>query len=1491
MHPLKSPCATPLPSCKVRFAESFQPRQKVLPSRFYPCLSVSIRGLISVAWPLLVLLALFLASPAGAWQMKQAPLMTQWAALVDTNAPLPEYPRPQLVRSNWMNLNGIWQFQPGATNDPVPVNQTLASQILVPYPMESAISGVMQYSEFSWYRRTFTVPAGWSGKHVILHLDAVTWRAQVYVNGQSVGIHQGGYDPISYDITAFLNGGSNELIVRVYSPEDLGGQPRGKQTLYPGGIMYTSASGLWQPAWLEPVDASGIQNIQIIPDIDHARLRLTVNPYASSGVTIIASALAGSTVISTVTGGPSTELDLPVTNATLWSPENPCLYNLQISVVHGGVTNDSVTSYFGMRKISTNIVNGVPEIYLNNQPYFGMGPLDQGYWPDGVYTAPTDAALEFDLQAEKNLGFNAVRKHEKVERQRWYYWADKLGLLVWQDMPTCNSYTGNPNPPAVDPVDFTNELSALVTNHWNSPCIIMWNVFNEGQGQQGSGNGAGQASTAALVQLVKSFDPSRLVNQASGGSYFGVGDILDNHSYPAPGNPTSGTQAPVDGEYGGIGYLVPGHLWNAGQASTADIAAPSETGIALIYDAYSDDLVNYKADGLNAAIETQTTDTENECDGLYTYDRFIKTDPTRLMLSNQKAITGKLTVTTVMPTSQVVPQTWLWTTNAPATNWYAANFNTSGWNTGLAGFGTSDPGVTPNTAWTTPGHIYLRRTFKPGSLTPQQINNLGFTLYHDEDAVLYINGVYAGTVSGYSTSYVNLPMTAQAQAAIIPNGTNVLAVSCYQTTGGQFIDVGISDQVLVANMLMAPSDAAGYWPLDATNGTVAMDASGAGDNGTVANGTWNARGKVNGCLNFNGTNTSVQINNVISNDFSLTFWVKTSQSGGTGQWYHGNGLVDGTVAAGANDFGTALCGGKFAFGVGNPDTTVFSTNTINDNAWHYCVATRMQSGGALSLYVDGILQATGSGTTNSLNAATHLKFGEIASGGGWFQGSLDEVMIYNRALGNNEVTALYASTAAALAAPTNVVVTTGNAQVNVSWNVCLFASSYTVSRSTTSGGPYTVVGTTTGTTCLDASVTNGVTYYYVVAATSTAGAGTPSAEVAAKPFILANWFRAGSITGLSGGAKVAAWTDLSGNTNNAVQSTASQQPAYVANAMNGLPVVRFNATNSDYLAFARAVQDDFTIMLVFQSTQNNQGAGTAFYQGAGLVNGDQPGVANDFGLQLNASGEVVAGTGNPDTSIAFGSAFNNGLPQVVTFERTESTGALALYVDNTLVASGTGGSDPLTAPPLLYLGAVPSGGGFLSGDLAEVLIFNVVLTNSTRIAYENALRGEYGLSPATAPATPAGLAGLPGNRQITLNWAPAIGAASYNLWRSTNNGVSYQEIATGQATTSYVDLTAVVGLTNSYEVAAVNNVAASLNSGPVGIFLPAPWLSATSSGTGFINLTWPAWANDWVLNDATNLLPPILWYPDTNAVGSNNGQFSVIIPAGSALGFFRLSSP
>ena len=1246
--------------------------------------------------------------------------------------------------------------------------------------------------------------------------------------------------------------------------------------------MYTSSSGIWQPVWVEPVDPAGVSELVIIPDVDGARLRLTVNTLATNGVSVVATVKDTGTPFLSVTSAPNTELSLAIPNAKLWSPTAPFLYDLAVSVVQNGAAVDAVTSYFGMRKISIGTVSGVKKMLLNNSVVFEMGPLDQGFWPDGIYTAPTDAALRYDIDQTIALGFNLIRKHIKVERQRWYYWADKLGVLVWQDMPSVNSYTGNPQP--IDTNQFEVELRSVVKTHWNSPAIIMWDIFNEGQGQH---------DTAALVQAVKTLDPSRLVNQASGGGYYGVGDVLDNHSYPAPGNPTSTTQAVVDGEYGGIGFQMSGHLWNPALAGGNYVGANTTGDIATIYDSFANDLIYSKANGgLSAAIYTQTTDVENECNGLMTYDRLLKPPLNLINNSNQKAKTGQLVLSEVLPTSQSQGRAWRYTTATAATNWYATAFDDSSWNTGLAGFGTAGtPGAVVRTTWNT-SDIWARQQFTLGNLRAADLANLVFSCYHDEDCEIYLNGVLAATASGYVTAYVLLDMNTNTQNALIPKGTNVIAVHCHQTGGGQDIDVGITERTIIADTFTLPGDYAGYWALDETNGTTAADSSGKGNNGTVNSGVWNASGQNGGCLTFNGTSSYAQINRTVSNDFSIAFWVKTTQTAGTGQWYNGKVLVDGDVPGNANDFGSALCGGKFAFGIGNPDTTILSATSINNGAWHYCVATREQLTGAINVYVDGNLETNGVANTNSLTAPARLRFGNIQSGGGFLNGSLDEVRIYNRALGHLQVAALYADIALAPAAPTNLTATAGNAQAALQWTQSLGAASYIVKRSTSSGGPYTPLGTLTATSCTDTNLVNGTTYFYVVCAVNSAGQGPDSAEVSVTPHTLMAWFKADAITGLANGATVAIWGDASGNGNDVTETTPGQQPTYVAGALNGLPVVRFNGANSNYLAFNRPVRDDFTILCVYRSSKGI-GTGTAFFQGAGLVNGEMPGTVNDFGVSLNTNGFLLAGTGNPDTTVvSSGSSYANGQPHLFTFRRTRATGALALYADGAQAGSATGGTQSLTSPGRLVLGAQQTLLFFLTGDIAEVKIFNSPLSSSDRAAEESALMCKYGIAGGggTPPAIPSGLTATAGNRQVSLSWMPATGAASYNLWRSTNNGSSYALLASGLTVAGFVDASAVNGSTNYYEVASVSACGVSFNSAPVAVLLPLPKLGLSTS-IGSLALSWPAWANDWRLWSATNLVPPVAWVLVTNQVTSTNERLTVTLPLGTEVSFFRLASP
>ncbi len=387
--------------------------------------------------------------------------------------------------------------------------------------------------------------------------------------------------------------------------------------------MFTSSSGIWQPVWLEPVPTTSIGSIHLVPDIDNNRLLVTVGINgATNGLRINGFAFAGTSEVASTTVLPGENLYLNIPSPSLWSPTNPYLYNLQVTLTSNSTPVDAITSYFGMRKISLGTNNGFVKIFLNNQFTFEFGPLDQGFWPDGIYTAPTDTALRNDLEMEKALGFNMVRKHIKVEPQRWYYWADTLGILVWQDMPSCNSYTSNPSPPPVDPVDFTAELTSMVTNHWNSPAIIMWDIFNEGQGEAGSANGVGQASTPYLVSTVKTLDPSRLVDQASGWTYFGVGDVIDAHNYPDPECPASTSQAMVCGEFGGVWLGVAEHTWSP---ATSDVNPTQAVAtVTPQFQALANELPGLiQTNGMSAAVYTEISDVEIELAGLRTFDRQI----------------------------------------------------------------------------------------------------------------------------------------------------------------------------------------------------------------------------------------------------------------------------------------------------------------------------------------------------------------------------------------------------------------------------------------------------------------------------------------------------------------------------------------------------------------------------------------------------------------------------------------------------------------------------------------------------------------------------------------------------------------------------------------------------------------------------------------------------------------------------------------------------
>lgn len=565
----------------------------------------------------------------------KSPIETAWARLVSPASALPEYPRPQLVRTEWLNLNGRWDYaiMPGSSGRP----DQWSGQILVPFPAESALSGVMKpvsEQERLWYRRAFTVPGSWRGRRVLLHFGAVDWRARVWVNDKEIGTHEGGYDDFTFDVTDALRpSGAQALVVAVDDPTDAGTQPRGKQVRKPGSIWYTPTTGIWQTVWIEPVQADAIESVRLVPNVTDGTIRIETKTTGAAGE-IRAEAFDGSRSVGRASGPASAPLSVKIPQPKLWSPDSPHLYDLTLTLVVAGKERDHVKSYFGMRSIALGKdARGQTRMLLNGEPLFQFGPLDQGFWPDGLYTAPTDQALRFDIEQTKALGFNLARKHVKVEPDRWYYWCDRLGLLVWQDMPSGDKSIGRRATADLQrtgesAAQYRRELTRLIESRANHPSIVMWVPFNEGWGQ---------FETPAVVDFVRRLDPSRLVDSTSGWTDRGVGDVHDVHSYPGPAAPPlEDRRAAVLGEFGGLGLPVAGHTWqdekNWGYRTFKTRDELTEAYLALI-----EKLGPMVSNGLSAAVYTQTTDVEIEVNGLMTYDRaMVKMDATRIAAANRR---------------------------------------------------------------------------------------------------------------------------------------------------------------------------------------------------------------------------------------------------------------------------------------------------------------------------------------------------------------------------------------------------------------------------------------------------------------------------------------------------------------------------------------------------------------------------------------------------------------------------------------------------------------------------------------------------------------------------------------------------------------------------------------------------------------------------------------------------------------------------------------
>lgn len=731
------------------------------------------------------------------------------ASIAGIPIPRPEYPMPQMVRSEWVNLNGQWDFtETDDDNAEFLGNAAYPDKIIVPFVRESKLSGLERkgFIKNVWYRRSFDMPAGWKSPRTLLHIGACDYRTSVWVNGSLVGKHVGGSAPIVMDITPQLKPTGNIVIVHAYDDTRSGLQPEGKQAQSPEsqGCVYTRTTGIWQTVWLEGVGSSYIKDYKL--DNDPANSRVTLQAEVdgpSTGLTIQAEAYAGNKLV----GKASVPADwrnnfvtINLSEKHLWTPSDPFLYDLKLKLMDGSKVVDTLDSYFGLRNVS---IEGAA-ILINGKAIFQRTVLDQGFYPEGVWTAPTDEALKHDIVMSQEAGFNGARLHQKVFDPRYLYWADKLGYMVWGEFPNwgLNTSKTEVNLP------YINEWIEVLRRDRNHPAIVGWCPFNETPGDA-------IPLQNAVVNVTRAIDPSRPVIDSSGWSH-GLPDpeVMDAHDYNQ--NPESfrakwtglapgimlparyGSARPRNSmpffvsEYGGIGWDLSNNGWGYGSAPE------NLEAFYTRYKGLTDALLDSDHFGY---CYTQITDVEQEHNGIYTYDRKPKFDVAKLhAIQTREANYEKnppLTTPkpakddwTVLVGSQVdgeLALPWKYTTDKPADNWFATAFDDSKWKTGYGGFGVQEGSTrNPRTVWNTE-NIWLRREFEAKDT---KFKTAIIAIHHDDQAEVYLNGVKILDAGGWNNNYAGLDVTEAVKKAIKP-GKNTITVYCHQDAGGQFIDVAL----------------------------------------------------------------------------------------------------------------------------------------------------------------------------------------------------------------------------------------------------------------------------------------------------------------------------------------------------------------------------------------------------------------------------------------------------------------------------------------------------------------------------------------------------------------------------------------------------------------------------------------------------------------------------------------------------------------------------